>query len=78
MFLQEFDLLEIRLRTLGAVVDEFGIIEFDATQSGRRRSYRLPEQQDRFTGWPIRYEQVHVVADRVVFPRSHGAFCQVM
>ena len=65
MFLQEADLLEIRLHTLEGVVDEFGIVEFDATQSGRRRGYALPQHQARFARFPIRYEQVHV-PDEVV------------
>lgn len=44
----EFDLLEIRLNVLDPHVDEFIVVEFDKTFSGKNKSFYLNQQIDRF------------------------------
>lgn len=51
LFLNEFDLLEIRLRELEGVVDRFVIVEADRTFTHNKKPFRLLEQWARFERW---------------------------
>ncbi len=55
-FLNEFDVLEIRLAELAGVVDKHVIVEYDMTFSGRAKRYRLHEKIDRYREFASRIE----------------------
>lgn len=50
-FLNEFDILEIRLRELADVVDLFVICEGDLTFTGNKKPYHLDSEWQRFAPW---------------------------
>lgn len=51
VFHNEFDLLEIRLREMGDLVDRFVLVEADQTQRGSPKPYYFDENRDRFSAW---------------------------
>ncbi|WP_421983667.1 hypothetical protein [Roseibium sp.] len=51
VFHNEFDLLEIRLREMGNLVDRFVLVEADQTQRGSPKPYYFDENRDRFSAW---------------------------
>jgi len=51
LFLDEFDLLEIRLRELGDVVDRFVVVESNRTFTCNPKPFHFPAQADRFRRW---------------------------
>ena len=51
LFGGELDMLEIRLKYLGAVVDQFIIVESNHTFSGKPKPYHLEENWDRYKEW---------------------------
>lgn len=57
-FLQELDLLEIRLHELKEVVDCFVIVESNITGSGIRKEYYLEKFLDRFKNFNIKYKKI--------------------
>ena len=50
-FLNEFDILEIRLRELANVVDLFVVCEGDLSFTGNAKPFHLDEQWQRFAPW---------------------------
>ena len=69
LFFNEFDLLELRLKTLESVVDQFVLVEGSWTFSGRFKPLHFKDNISRFAKWPIR----HVVFDYRV---SGGAWAR--
>ncbi|WP_051630509.1 glycosyltransferase family 17 protein [Afifella pfennigii] len=61
IFNDELDVLEIRLRELGDVVDRFVLVEASETQSGRRKPFYFEENRSRFA--PYLEKIVHVSID---------------
>lgn len=51
VFHNEFDLLEIRLREMGDLVDRFVLVEADQTQRGTPKPFYFDENRDRFAQW---------------------------
>lgn len=51
VFHNEFDLLEIRLRELGDLVDRFVLVEADQTQRGTAKPFYFDENRERFAPW---------------------------
>ncbi len=60
MFLDEFDLLEIRLRELQDVVDVHVIVEANRTFSNIRKPFHFDEQAKRFEPWMHKIRRVKV------------------
>lgn len=60
LFRNEYDLLEIRLRTHYKHVDQFVIVESDHTFTGIYKGFNLPKQLERYAPWKdkIRYIQI--------------------
>lgn len=61
MFMNELDILEIRLAELYNVVDHFVIVEYGLTHRGNPKPFVLPAHWSRFAPWAdkIRYIQIH-------------------
>ena len=55
MFLNEFDILEVKLNELNGIVDLHIIVESPITHSGISKPMHFSENRDRFRGWPIMY-----------------------
>lgn len=51
VFHNEFDLLEIRLREMGDLVDRFVLVEADQTQRGSPKPFYFDENRERFSAW---------------------------
>ncbi|MEM8700675.1 MAG: hypothetical protein AAGF82_02530 [Pseudomonadota bacterium] len=51
VFHNEFDLLEIRLREMGDLVDRFVLVEADQTQRGSPKPFFFDENRERFSAW---------------------------
>lgn len=51
LFFNEFDLLELRLRTLWDAVDTFVLVESPWTFSGKKKPLHYCENKDRFSEW---------------------------
>jgi len=65
VFNNEFDILEIRLREMGGLVDRFVLVEANETQTGRKKPFHFEEHRERFAAWADRI--VHV---KVTFPEK--------
>jgi beta-1,4-mannosyl-glycoprotein beta-1,4-N-acetylglucosaminyltransferase len=63
-FLQELDLLEIRLNELKDVVDCFLIVESNITGSGIKKDYHLEKFYDRFKDFNIKYKKADLLDHR--------------
>lgn len=59
-FNNELDVLEIRLRTLDAVVDRFVLAEAPLTQRGQEKPLHFQENRERFAPWLHKIEHVIV------------------
>lgn len=57
-FLGELDVLELRLRTLDAVVDRHVVVEAPVTQNGTPKPLVFLENQERFAPWMHKIEYV--------------------
>ena len=64
-FFDEFDLLEIRLREIGSLVDRFVLVEASSTFQGERKPLYFQQQRARFKAWEDKID--HVVVD---FPEA--------
>lgn len=51
VFHNEFDLLEVRLREMGDLVDRFVLVEADQTQRGSPKPFYFDENRERFAAW---------------------------
>ncbi len=58
LFFNELELLELRLKTLGEVVDCFVIVESDRSFTGNKKEFLLEKNLDRFGKYKIIYIQV--------------------
>lgn len=63
LFGGELDMLEIRLKYLGDVVDNFIIVESDSTFSGKRKPYYLDDNWDRYEQWHDRILYLQIEQD---------------
>ena len=54
-FLNELDLLELRLKELEGVVDLHVLCEANATNNGLSKPLHFEENRKRFDGWPIKH-----------------------
>jgi beta-1,4-mannosyl-glycoprotein beta-1,4-N-acetylglucosaminyltransferase len=61
MFFNEFDVLELRLRTLNEAVDTFVLVESKQTHSGNPKPLYFQENKERFSPWLHKIR--HVVVD---------------
>lgn len=57
-FLNELDLLEIKLRTLGSAADIHLVTECDMTFTGINKPLYFAENQSRFSNFPIKYVEL--------------------
>jgi len=69
MFLNEFDILEVRLREMYDHVDKFVIVECDKTHTGIQKEFNLETQLDRFAPWMDKIDYIKVEQDN---PSSHA------
>lgn len=70
-FHNEFQLLELRLRELGGVVDRFVLVEANQTLRGAPKPYYFEENKERFSAWADQI--IHVkVAFPETLPRAYG------
>lgn len=63
LFGGELDMLEIRLKYLGDVVDNFIIVESDRTFSGKRKPYYLDDNWERYEQWHDRILYLQIEQD---------------
>ena len=59
LFRNEYDLLEIRLRTHYKHVDQFVIVESDHTFTGIYKGFNLPKQLERYAPWKDKIRYIH-------------------
>lgn len=63
-FLNEYEILKIRLHELGDIVDHFVLVEATRTFSGNAKPLFFDQRKDEFRQWPIE----HVVIDKYPAP----------
>jgi beta-1,4-mannosyl-glycoprotein beta-1,4-N-acetylglucosaminyltransferase len=64
MFFDEFDVLELRLRTLDEAVDTFVLVESKYTHSGNPKPLYFSENKERFSPWLHKIRHI-VIEDRL-------------
>jgi len=74
LFHNELDLLELRLKTLNHVVDQFVLVESVQTFSGNPKPLHFCDNRDRFTAWEDKIKVVVVPAqDSDPWSREYAA-----
>lgn len=68
VFHREFDLLEIRLREMGDLVDHFVLVEANQTQRGGPKPFYFAENRDRFAPWADKIINVQLEFPEVLPP----------
>jgi hypothetical protein len=69
MFLNEYDILEIRLKEMYDHVDKFVIVECNKTHTGIPKEFNLEKHLDRFKPWLDKIDYIKVEQDN---PSSHA------
>ena len=70
LFFNELDMLELRLRELGSVVDRFVLVESAWTFQGKRKPMIFKENQSRFARWADKI--IHVAVHDDIGPPAPG------